>query len=150
MAILSKLHKEQLSVFLRTEQLILYNICHSILENSILFDVVNLARAVDCNFWRRLCNLVLNEFPVGPIYFLSLNFALYTPFKSQLRDGQFILFLELQVLFVCFSASKIFLLCELMMFLILGKQLYEILVVLKILWNLLFFGKMEKKTLRIF
>ena len=132
MAILSRLQVEQLSVFLDTEQLILNNICHSISENSILFDVVNLVRAVVCSFLRMLylccCHLVLKEVPVEQIY--SLTFDFFTPFKRHSSlNGQLILFLQLQVLIVLFSASKIFLLCELMMFLIFGKQLYEILTV---------------------
>ena len=157
MAILSRLKIEQLSIFLGTELLILNNICHSISDNSILFEVVNLARAVDCNFLRMLClcccHLVLKEVLVESIYSLSLTFTLYTPFKRHSPlNGQFILFLQLQVLFVLFSASKIFFLCELMIFLILGKQLYEILIVvlLKILWNFLFLGKWRQTRYKNF
>ena len=46
MAIRSRLQMDQLSVFLRTEQLVLSSICHLILENLMFFDVVNLTRAV--------------------------------------------------------------------------------------------------------
>ena len=117
----------------------------------MLLDVVNLAKAVDCNFLIMLClcccHLFLNEFPVEPMYSLSLTFALYTPFKRHSPlNGQFISFLQLQVLFVLFSAYKIFWLCELIVFLMLAKQLYKFLVVffLEILWNLLFLGKCRR------
>ena len=128
--------------------MVLSNICYLISINLILFDVVNLAWAVFCTFWRILClccyHIILKEVPVEPIYSLSLTFALYTPFSRHSPiNGQFVLFLQLHVLFVLILTSKIFLLCELIIFLILGKQLWEILIVflLKILWNLLFFGK---------
>ena len=48
MAILSKQQVRQLSVSLETKQLVLNNTCHLISVNSMLFDVVNLARAVVC------------------------------------------------------------------------------------------------------
>ena len=107
MAILSRLHIVQFSVFLGTKQLIINNICHLILENSMLLDVVNLVKAFDCNFLIMLClfccHLFLNEFPVEPMYSLSLTFALYIPFKRHsLLNGQFVLFLQLQVLVVFF------------------------------------------------
>ena len=96
--ILSSLHIEQLSVVLGTELLILNSIYHSILENLMLFYVVNLAGAVVFNFLRILylfcCHLVLNDAPIEQMYYLSLTFALYTPFiRHSLLNGQFILVL---------------------------------------------------------
>ena len=52
----------------------------------MLFDMVNLARAVVCKFLRMLylycCHPVLKETPVKPMYSISPTVALYTPFKT--------------------------------------------------------------------
>ena len=117
---------EQLSVFLGSKELVLNNNCYLNSVNSMLFDVVNLAKYNVCIFLKILClcccHLVLKEVPVDPKYFLSLTFAFYTPFsRHSPLNGKFVLFLQLLVLL--FSVSDIFLLCELIIFLILGKQL---------------------------
>ena len=97
-AILSKLQMEQFSVLLETKQLVLNNIFLLILVILMLFDVVNLARAVVCTFLRILClcccHLILKEVPVELIYFLSLYFALHTLFsRHSPLNWQFVLFL---------------------------------------------------------
>ena len=51
MAILSRFQIKQLRVFLSTEQFILNSICYLMSENSILFDILNICRAVACSFF---------------------------------------------------------------------------------------------------
>ena len=86
-AIPSKLQIEQLFVFLGAKQLVLNNISYLISEESMLFDAVNLARAVVCAFLRMLClcycHLVLNEVPAESIHFFSLTLR----FETQHHGG---------------------------------------------------------------
>ena len=74
-------------------------------EFDVIFDIVNLARAISCRLLRLLylcCfYLVLKETPVEPINSLYLTAVLYTLFKRHLRlNEQFILFLQLHVLII--------------------------------------------------
>ena len=90
MAICSTLQIEQLSVFFGTEQLILNSIFHLISENSLLFDMLNLARAVVSNFLRMLITVLLllppwfKEVSVEPMSTLPQTFALHLLFKWNL------------------------------------------------------------------
>ena len=113
--ILSKMQMGKLSVFLDTEKLVLNNICHLTSENSM---------------WYCSCFVGIffrNKFQM---YSFSVISSLYTPFKRlSLLNGQFVLVLQLHFVFFLFLASKIFLLCELIIFLILDKELSEISIV---------------------